>query len=156
MAIWKTVLETLFKSVASAIIDWWKNEKAEAAAWEAKARKVQMESMKEGKRIELEAYRKAKKIKASKSPAEWNKKHAASAIVLLFCFLTSGCFRFYVAAREYKPVLEKPEAPTMEDITTPWSKREQKLVKWSEQLEMMIDEYNEWAKANNRKNGYSD
>ena len=113
--------------------------------------------VKEGIEVEKKAAKKAKELIASSTPTEWNKRHCGRAVVLILCCLfLSGCFRFYVSAREYKPVIEAPPAPKLEDTTTPFSEREQKIVKWAEQLEAALKEYNEWAASNNKQNGYSD
>ena len=151
------ILKPLFQSIFDTIVEWWKEERAAAAQFEAKAKQIQMDSMVEAKEIEKKMIKAAKDHQQSTSPSEWNKRHAATAGILLFCCLfMSGCFRFYVAAREYKPVIEIPPAPVLEDVNTPFTNRELQIVGWAEKLESMIKEYNNWAEMNNKKNGFTD
>jgi hypothetical protein len=150
-----SILKPLFSSLFNAINEWWKAEKAASAEWEGKARKIQMESLIEGKRIETEAFEESKKAVIPATPTDWNKMHCGGAVLLLISFIfLSGCFRFYVSAREYKPILKIPPAPELKDTETPWNNREKKIVKWSSQLKSIIEKYNLWAKNANEENGY--
>ena len=78
------------------------------------------------------------------------------ALTALICLSFSGCFRFYVAAREYKPVLPTPVAPELTE-NAPFDNPDfTALVEYSMKLEAVIDSYNKSAHANNVANGFEE
>ena len=150
---WKSILETILSSVWTAVRGWFEAEQAESAKWAAEARKQQLDSIKEG--LKLEAEWRKKVGEAGKKPqtiADWNTLAKAGAATALL-FGLSGCFRFYVVARPYQPVppeIDRPEIPADPPELTD---REHVLMRYALQLEAGYQAVRERAIAYNEEAG---
>lgn len=83
-------------------------------------------------------------------------KRFVSVLIIASCLPLSGCFRFYVSAREYKPILPIPEAPVLTE-DAPFDNADfQAMVDYSMRLEVVIDSYNKLAHKNNIENGFEE
>lgn len=162
-AILKPIASALFETVVDWFKDWYQQEKREAAEWAAKSRERQMESLKEGRQLETEMRVARDAAVATSSVAEWNKKakarnernRALGLVALLMCSVClSGCFRFYVSAREYKPYLPLPKQPTLSEAAPMDNQDFQKVLQYVAELEAVVDTYNEKARLSNFENGF--
>lgn len=156
---WLSALaKSLFSSIIESFVAYFEKEKAEAAKWEAKSAKQQLESIKVGKEEEVR-YKKA--IEGSKkkpvSVSGWN-----AGLLILLCVLpfSSGCFRFYVNAPSYRPVppkIEKPKIP--EDVDgdgspDEFTEREQIIAKYATTLEAAYNAVRKESKKHNESAGF--
>lgn len=162
-AVLKPIASALFETVVDWIKGWYEQERREAAEWAAKSRERQIESLKEGRTLETEMKEARNAAVAASSAAEWNARAAArnkrnQAIgalgLVLCCFMLSGCFRFYVSAREYKPVLPVPEQPELSEEAPFDNSDFQAVLQYVAELEAVIDHYNQRAVESNIENGF--
>lgn len=163
VAILKPIASALFETVVDWFKSWYEQERREAAEWAAKSRERQMESLKEGRQLEAEMRVAREAAVAASSVAEWNNKAKArnernrtlGLVALLICTAClSGCFRFYVSAREYKPYLPVPQQPVLSE-TAPISDQDfLKVLQYVAELQAVVDTYNEKARLSNFENGF--
>jgi hypothetical protein len=144
----KTIFESLFSSIAAAIAGWMRQEQAEAAKAEAKAREAQLDSVREGLRVQAEIAREVVEAQAPTTGAGWN-----AGLLLLVCLSLSGCFRFHVYSRPYQPVPPLVERPHLAD-ESPFNDREQALASYAVQLEAALHALRAWAIEQNEQQGY--
>lgn len=161
----KPIAEALFSTIVDAIKSWYEQEKREAAEWAAKSRERQIESFKEGRVLEAGMREARETAVAASSVAEWNRqaaernrKNRALAVAgLLFCtFALSGCFRFYVSAREYKPYIQVPTQPTLSEDAPMDNADFRAVLQYSTELQSVVDFYNEQARRSNIQNGFEE
>lgn len=161
----KPIAEALFSTVVDWIKGWYDQERREAAEWAAKSRERQIESLKEGRALEADLREAREKAVAVSSVAEWNARAKARnkarsllpvALLLITCLPLTGCFRFYVSAREYKPYLPAPEQPTLTDAAPMDNADFRTVLQYTAELEAVIDTYNEKARISNIQNGFEE
>jgi hypothetical protein len=151
-----SIFGTLFGELLNWGTAWFEKERAASRDYEAKARKVQMDSVKEGIELEKKLTQVANETApdACDSPAGWNA--ARISVVCLCCFALSGCIRFYVAAREYRPIIPTPERPVLSGEQQFNHEDGKALADYATKLEKVVQTYNEWAENGNKQAGFSD
>ncbi|NEN87924.1 MAG: hypothetical protein F6K48_02980 [Okeania sp. SIO3H1] len=144
-------LKAISEGFLNALVTWWKAEEGEAAKSQAKAVEKQLESVKEGMKIQAEMAEKVLKAEAPTSGAAWNKL-----LLILACIpLLSGCglFRFHVYNRPYVPVPPQVEKPTLGD-ESPFNEREQVLASYAIKMREAVNAARAYAIESNSEQGY--
>lgn len=152
---WTAIITAVLKVFGDIITNIFTNEQKVQAELKAKTYEEKMNSYVRSEAAE-KAIEKSKPTEAVKTPSAWNAGvgRPLPVLFLLLSILTlSGCVR-YVYVNDRKPVIEIPERSVLE--TEPaFTDRELKLVDYAQNLESRIGTYNEWAKAENVRNGYA-
>lgn len=146
------ILKALFNSLLGYIELWWTREKKTAAEWAAKTREGQLRGIRSTEESELRI-NKPLSVEPTETVSKWNLK-AGTGLLVLFCFLFSGCFTRYVYVESKWPTIERPARPALPEDPARFTDREVILAKYAETLEVRIKLYNLEAKRHNEKHWY--
>lgn len=161
-AIFSAIAQGVVKGITSWIQQWYDRERREAAEWAAKSKEAQLESFKEGKALEQKMKNAQESAPLITNVNDWNERAkqrnlANTSLLIILClfgWMQVGCFRFYVTAREYRPIIPTPEMPLLSE-EAPFSDPDfLLLVEYIERLQSAVDLYNEKAHESNKEHGY--
>jgi len=145
----KPIFDSLFSSVITAFTSWLRQEQAEAAKAEARAREAQLNSVREGLQIQADMAKAALEARAPTTGAGWNER-----LLLLAAGLSlTGCIRFHVYTTPYAPVPPLVPAPLLTD-ESPFNDREQALADYAVRLRAVVDAVRVYAIEQNERQGY--
>lgn len=152
---WAAIIAAVLGVIGDIITNIFTNEQKVQAELKAKTYEEKMNSFVRSNKAEKDIAS-AKPTTPVTTPSDWN-AGVGRAVPLLFLLLAllilSGCVR-YVYVNDRKPEIELPPRPVIE--TEPaFTEREKTIVDYTQGLEARIEKYNEWAKAENIKNGYA-
>lgn len=163
---WESIVSGLVKALGALFIDWWKEERAVSDSYEARARKEQLDSMREGRETENRIKREVDAVHTIGSPADWRNRVLLLALLLPLV----GCFRFHVYHAAYRPIppaieAVEPSSPTEADLVkqleacragqeVPFSSREVSIFTYAAKLERAYNLIRQDAIQANQESGY--
>lgn len=149
-------MEMILQAIVGAVLNWaklwFKEEKAKADEWNAKAHAAMLESVKSAEDMKVTI--RSVKVPLVDTPTAWNNSLKMLPIVLLSLLLT-GCIVRTVYVESKFPMIERPERPQVSG-TPGFSDREKVIIGYAIHLEAEIDTYNDVAREHNKRNGYED
>ena len=149
-------METILKAIVGAFLNWgklwYKEEKAKADEWNAKAHAAMLESVKSAEDMKVKI--RSVEVPLVATPSAWNNNLKILPIFLLSLLLT-GCIVRTVYVESKFPVIERPEWPQISEAPG-FSDRERIIIDYAIELEAKVNAYNGLAHEHNKRNGYED